>query len=271
MKRRLGSYSGYKGGRKLQGGWIQLAAAAVGAAASFFGGRSASRQARRDAAEERALRGRELRLAEAQDARGAKLFEEYEQTYLPREREFVESAFSDETSPEAAASRAVTDVRTATDTGRQIRLRDARRLGVNPTSGAYAALDNQSALGDAALEVTAKDSARRTARDDNFQRQYTSLSLGRNLPSAAGALTGNAQRGIGGLADAAGRRTDQSNALAAQAGDAFGRSLSNLTLAAYDQFGKKPAGTRVDMPVSGPGYSTPGYGDVLNEDRRLNA
>jgi hypothetical protein len=208
--------------------WI---GALIAVGGSLLGGSMADEGAKRARADEMALRGRELRLAEAQDARAQQLFSEYQTTYLPRERELVEAAFSDETSPEAAAARATTDVRASSQRGREIQLRDARRLGINPTSGAYSAMDNDRSLRDTALEVTARDTARRGARQENFQRQYSALQLGRNLPSTAGALTSSAMHGIGGLADAAGRRTDQANALAADAGTAIGESLSNLALA----------------------------------------
>lgn len=202
--------------------------AVIGAAVSYFGSQSASKNAKRAGGSEAALRDRELRLAESQDARGRIMFDEYQQTYLPRERQFVADTFSNEESPEAAAARATTDVRAVQAQNKDESLRTARRLGVNPTSGAYAAMENDRSLRDTALDVTARDMARRKATDTNFQRQYTALSLGKGLPSQAGALTANASNTVGGLADAAARHTDQANALSAQAGQDFGRSLGEL-------------------------------------------
>lgn len=208
--------------------------AAIGAVVSAYGASQANKGAKGAAGQEAALRDRELRLAEAENARGEKLFDEYQQTYLPREREFVSAAFNDELSPELAASRATTDARAAQEANRQSGLRDARSLGINPSSGAYAAMENQRGLSDVALELTSRDSARRAANDQNFQRQYTALSLGRNLNSQAGALTSNASRSIGGLADVASRRTDQANELAGKANAEFGSSLGELASAGVD-------------------------------------
>lgn len=211
--------------------WV---AALVTVAGSAIAGSSASSSRKSAAKQEAALRDRELRIAEAENARGEKLFNEYEQTYLPREREFVSSAFNDQVSPELAAARATTDARAIQDQNRQSSLRDARRLGINPTSGAYAAMENQRGLSDVALELTGRDSARRAANDQNFQRQYTALSLGRNLNSQAGALTNSAANSIGGLADAASRRTDQASKLESEAYAGMGEGLGALAGAGMD-------------------------------------
>jgi hypothetical protein len=224
--------------------WI---AALAGLAVSAYGQSSANSAAGRAGRQEAALRDRELRLAEAQNARGEQMWDEYRQTYLPREREFVADAFNDETSPELAAARTTTDVRAVQDQNRRSGLRDARRLGINPTSGAYAAMENDRSLRDTALEVTARDSSRRAARDENFQRQYTALAIGKGMPSQAGALTSDASRAIGGLADAASRRADQANQLAAEAGRDFGASLGELAGTGIDAWrnrgGGKPSST----------------------------
>lgn len=225
--------------------------ALVAAGLSYAAQDSATGAARSSGRQAAALQARELALAESQDARADALFDEYQQTYLPRERELVDSAFNDETSPEAAAGRATTDVRSASEQRRETGLRDARALGINPASGAYAALENSRGLKDAALEVSARDTARRGARSENFQRQSAVLSMGRNLPSTAGALTNSAISSVGGLADAAQARTDNFNRLAGQAGQAFGSAVGDLASAGMDSYrNRRPQGKMIDVPIA---------------------
>lgn len=198
--------------------WI----AAIGLVVGAMGSSSSSKGAKKAAKQEAMFRDRELRIAEAQEGRATQLWNEYQTTYLPRERQMVESAFSEENSPEAAAARATSEVRRASATGREMSLRNARRLGINPTSGQYAALDNARQIGEIGLEAAARDSARRVTKDTNFTRQHSVLSLGRNLPATAGSMTNSAGGMYAGLSMAASRDTDRWNDLAAASGQQMG-------------------------------------------------
>lgn len=236
--------------------WV---AAIVGGVLSIGGGMMGEKDAKKASAKEERLTERELRLAETQSARADRMFDEYLTTYLPNEREFVRDAFTDEKSPEAAAGRATTDVRVASEGGRERSMREARALGIDPSSGAFQARESQRTLRDASTEVAARDRARTNAQDQNFQRQYTALSIGRGLPSTAGALTSSAQRGVAGLSDAAARRTDQANAVV-DAGYNNGARQITDGISMYRQQQQKneqagtqrvmSAGTRTDMSVS---------------------
>lgn len=80
--------------------------------------------------------------------------------------------------PEAEADRALADVnQTFGQQGRQ-QERQALRLGLNTGSGAFAAMKNQTALAQAAAGAGARNSARLTAQDKNFQRLQSAMTLG---------------------------------------------------------------------------------------------
>jgi hypothetical protein len=198
--------------------WVAVIGLALGAMGSSSSGKSAKKAA----AQEAMFRDRELRLAEQQEGRANQLWREYQTTYLPRERQLIESTFSEQESPEAAAARATSDMRRVSAVNRESQLRNARRLGINPNSGAYTALDTSRTLGEVGMEAAARDSARRTAKDINFTRQHSVLSLGRNLPATAGSMTNSAGAVYGSLASVAGRRADQANQMSAAAGQQTG-------------------------------------------------
>lgn len=198
--------------------WVAL----IGLAAGYLGNMGASKSAKKAAAQEAMFRDRELRIGEAQEARANQLWREYQTTYLPRERQLIESTFSEEASPEAAAARATADVRRVSAVNRESQLRNMRRLGVNPNSGNYIALDTARTLGETGIEAAARDNARRVTRDTNFNRQHSVLSLGRGLPATAGSMSNSAGAVYSGLASAAGRRLDQANDAQAAAGQQIG-------------------------------------------------
>lgn len=204
--------------------WI----AGIGLALGAMGSMSANKGAKKASAAELQMRDRELRIGEAQEGRAVQLWNEYQTTYLPRERQLVSEAFSEQNSPEAAAARATADVRRASGTARATSLRNARRLGINPTSGSYAALDNARQIGEVGLEAAARDNARRATRAENFTRQHSALSLGRNLPATAGNLSNSAGSMYAGLSAAASRDTDRWNDLAAASGQQMGYYAGQL-------------------------------------------
>lgn len=204
--------------------WI----AGIGLILSAASAEEANGMAGKAGKRQEALNDRELRIAESQEGRSAQMYREYQTFYQPRERELVDAAFSEESSPEAAAARATANVREASATGGEIQLRNARRLGINPSSGTYAALDNQKQIGEIGLEAAARDTARRTTKDINFGRQMSVLSLGRNLPNQSASAAGQAAAIYGGLGDQAGRMADRYNTVAGQAGSSAGYYAGQL-------------------------------------------
>lgn len=170
---------------------------------------------------------RQTRIAEAQEGRARELYNDYRTTYEPRQRQLVQDAFEgDLTSPEAAAARATADVRKATANAQEIRDRGARRLGVDPSSGAYAATARDIDVGNAALEASERGFARRETRDSNFGRQTQVLGMGQGLPATAGGLSGSAAGILGNVNASVTRRLERSQDLEAAAGQAFGGALA---------------------------------------------
>jgi hypothetical protein len=134
-------------------------------------------------------------------------------------------------------------------------LRNARRLGINPTSGTYAGLDNARQIGEIGLEAAARDNARRVTKADNFNRQHSALSLGRNLPATAGSMTSQAGQTYAGLSMAAGRDVDRWNDMSAASGQQMGYYAGQLS----DWYRRRNAGTT--NPQTGAGAGNGGWSD----------
>ncbi len=174
--------------RRQQGGfWGAL----IGAGVSLFAGSRSSRNQRRQQNNADAFTDREIKLAERQDHRGQVLFDNYRRNYMPKEQEFLEDSFEGE-SAGLEEARAVADTRQAYSSARDQTNRRNRRYGINPASGVAQEQDRLSHLDEARTEVGARYNARQSVDDKNYQRRYSSLALGRNLPSQAGALTSSA-------------------------------------------------------------------------------
>lgn len=233
----IGSRSGFpQNPHKMQGGWINLA---ISAAAALFGAKSkskASKQSNNDRARELALQEKGLALSEKQDARSQQLFDEYKNTYMPRERALVEEAFGNELSPARAEARATTDVRDALGNARAISDREMARRGVDPTSGNAVALERATALGGAKMEAGLRTRAREGTRDKNFARQLDALSVGRGLPAVSSGMAGQAMQGVSNVTDLAAARSRYSDRLAFDAASDFGASIAELGAEAYDLY-----------------------------------
>lgn len=206
--------------------FIQLLALA---ASAYLAKKSSDKQAGISKAalkQQGTVEDRQTTIAEEQEARAQELYGDYRETFEPRQRQLVADAFeNDQTSPEAAAARATSDVRKATANAMQIRDRNARRLGVDPSSGAYAATERDIQLGNAGLEASERGVARREARDSNFARQSSVLGMGSGLPATAGNLSGSAAGILGGVNASVTRRLERSQDLEGAAGQAFGNAL----------------------------------------------
>lgn len=169
-----------------------MAWAAVIGGVATLGGAALSNDGGKPSWESRALMDEQRRLLGKQDQRADQLWEFNQRNYMPREAEFLRDAFEDTESPEEAAARATADVRLASKNAKDAGLRDARALGIDPSSGGFQALETSRQIGEVGLEAASRRVARHGAKDRNFQRKHAALSLGRGLPSTAGALTGSA-------------------------------------------------------------------------------
>lgn len=106
-------------------------------------------------------------------------------TFRPLEKRLVAEAESYDTperrAAEAAAAKA--DVTMAVDATQAATLRGQQRMGVNPNSGKVMALQNQMALGKAALLAGADSAARRNVETQGYARRMDAANLGRGLAS----------------------------------------------------------------------------------------
>ena len=240
------------------GAALAIGGALAGAAVSK---RAADKQAKigkKDLAQQENAEGRNAALAENQDRRAQIVFDQYQQEFLPRQRQLLASAFDDDTtSPAAAEARAMADVRKAGMNAQDINDRAARRLGVDPSSGAFAAGRRDIEVRNAATEASERGFARREARDSNFGRQNIVLGMGAGLPGTAGGLSGSAAAITGGLSASAQRRREIADQQSAEAGRAFGNSLATGIGGLYDAWKNRGiGGMRTDVPA---GASTPPY------------
>lgn len=207
--------------RRQQGGfWGQI----IGAAVGLIGGIASDRSSRRAEDRANAFTDREIRLAENNDRRAGILFNNYQNNYMPKEREFLEDSFDGE-SAGLEEARATADTRQEFNTQRGIIGRRMRRNGVNPASGVYAEQDRLMSLDEAKTAVGARYNARQGVDDKNYQRQYTSLALGRNLPSTAGTLTSSA---LGTFGRASAQSEGRANRYAADAASNFSAAGSSI-------------------------------------------
>lgn len=219
---------------RYQGGWVT---AALGIASAILGRKDkkeAEQRADVDRSRELALEERNVKIAEAQDARAGTLFEHYTDTFLPREQGMVDEAFDRVISPARAEARATKDVRSAFDTQRGSTTRRLRSLGVDPTSGSYVGVDRASSLAEAEAEAGQRTAAREGVRDKNFARQMDVLQLGRGLPGTAGNLSAVASGTLSDASRVASARAAGSDAMAGEAGFNYGQAITEAAASVED-------------------------------------
>jgi len=147
----------------------------------------AAASARAGAVSDAQLEGMRVATNQAQD------YSNYERTtFRPLERQIVAEAqgFDSEANQSAAAGRATGDVRAAFDAQRDIAVRDATRMGFNPSDGnvmaAKATLDTGEALGVAAGANRAREQVKTIGR----AMRQDAVNLGRNLASGQATQAG---------------------------------------------------------------------------------
>lgn len=110
-------------------------------------------------------------------------------TFRPLEKQMVADAanFNTKAYRDQRASQAAADAGLAFNQTRAANERAMASMGVNPNSGKYQALANQSALGLAANRSNAMNNSRQQAEQLGWARQLDAVGLGRNLPGASSA------------------------------------------------------------------------------------
>lgn len=137
-------------------------------------------------------------------------YADYERnTFRPLERGIVAdaAAFDTEAKRKELAGLAVSDVNASFSNARGQQSRALQRMGINPNSGRFAAMNSQLTLGHAATQAGAMNKARTDAKNLAFARKMDAAGLGRNLATNAStaygvSLAANQQARTGAMAPA---------------------------------------------------------------------
>lgn len=125
----------------------------------------------------------------------AKDYYNYQQsTFRPLERSIVKDAqrFDTEAYRQQQASKAAAEAGLAAATTRAMNERAAASMGINPSSGRFAGMQNSSNLGLAAQRASAMTGARQQAQQMGYARKLDAAGLGRGLAGASTAAYGGA-------------------------------------------------------------------------------
>lgn len=137
-------------------------------------------------------------------------YAQYERsTFRPLERGIVAdaAAFDTDAKRQELAGQAVSDVNTSFSNARGQESRALQRMGLNPNSGRFAAMNSQLTLGQAATQAGSMNKARADAENIAFARKMDAAGLGRNLATNSStaygvALAANQQARTGAMAPA---------------------------------------------------------------------
>ncbi len=151
------------------------------------------------------------------------------ETFRPLEKKLVQDAeeYSTEGKREELATQAAADVNTAFTNVRGQESRALTRMGVNPNSSRFAALNNQLTLGQAATSAGAMNKTRTDSEQLGFARRMDAASLGRGLAGNASTAYGvslNAGEGVRTNSMASGAMMGQGYS---QAGQAYGGAANS--------------------------------------------
>lgn len=125
-------------------------------------------------------------------------------TFRPLEMGLVQQASEYDTQArrDSEAAKAVSGVQSQLDATQQQQQRGLARMGVNPSSGKFAALANQTSLAGAAAKAGAANKARNDIETKGFAMQMDASGLGRNLATnQTAAATSALNQGNSGVAN----------------------------------------------------------------------
>lgn len=134
----------------------------------------------------------EINMMDANQKRADEYANYERSTFRPLERGLVADAasFDTEAKREELAGKAAADVNMAFTNARGQENRALQRIGVNPNTGRFAALNSQLTLGQTAALAGAKNQARENAEQLGFARKMDAAGLGRGLASNASTAYG---------------------------------------------------------------------------------
>lgn len=150
--------------------------------------------------------------AREQMARATELWNVYKNEYLPGELAWAKESYAGiPTDPELAW--ASHDVGRSYDKAIGIQERNLERMGINPASPQYQALQANYGIARSAAEAGARNQARRNIRDVNYERRRQAVAMGKGIPATASGITaqgaGMFGQAAGGLANVYGQQSGQ--------------------------------------------------------------
>jgi hypothetical protein len=208
----------------------------------------------------------DLNIQKANAARADEYSQYERETFRPLEKELVRDAeqFNEEGKREALATRAAADVNTAFTNTRAQEGRALSRMGVNPNSGRFAALNNQLSLGQAATAAGAMTQTRTDAEQMGFARRMDAAGLGRNLAGNASTAYGvslGAGEGVRNNSMAAGNQMGQGFSSAGQAYGGASNSYGTAGNIYGQEFNSRMSGYQAQQAAQGALYQ--GIGSAI--------
>jgi len=123
---------------------------------------------------------------------------DYRSTFRPLQQRMADTA---ELDGQSMADQASVDVSAAFDRSLDSMTRDLSRMGINPSSGRFAGMQQQWGRAKAAASAGAMTRARRTAQSQNFSRLLQATNVGLNNATGSANMYGNAGSASQGLAN----------------------------------------------------------------------
>lgn len=127
----------------------------------------------------------------------------YNNVFVPAQDKFVNTAMNYDTpeKQEEAAAEASADVQNSAAKAQEAQARNAASMGVNPASGRYAGIDQNTVMNTALANAGAQNQARQLVRDKALGLQYQAANMGNMLPQQSNQTMG---LGLGAGSDAIG-------------------------------------------------------------------
>lgn len=127
----------------------------------------------------------------------------YNNVFVPVQDKFVNTAMNYDTpeKQEEAAAEASADVQNSAAKAQEAQARNAASMGVNPASGRYAGIDQNTVMNTALANAGAQNQARQLVRDKALGLQYQAANMGNMLPQQSNQTMG---LGLGAGSDAIG-------------------------------------------------------------------
>ena len=138
-------------------------------------------------------------IAERQQKMSEEQYRIWKAQYLPLEREIVQAAGVG-IDPGYYAGRAAADVNASFDKAGDINARNLNRMGIDASSGRFNQMDAELQIARAAAEAGASTQARNAAADVTYQRKMNAAAIGRNMPTTAASMSGQAAQTYGAAA-----------------------------------------------------------------------